>query len=117
MNTIKLSEYRIGIKFDKDLLEQNSCFTKILNVYILHDLDTWPRNPITNFKFKNCLFGATTIVKNAFSGYEITFDSAGFRSFENYFGRTFVIIMFAIIKILFIMIIIIFLLMEKKSNN
>ena len=80
----------------------------------MYDLDTWPRNPITNFKFKNCLSGATTIVKNVFSGYEITFDSAGL---ENYFARTFVIIMFAIIKILFIMIIIIFLLMEKKSNN
>ena len=95
-------------------VEQNNCFTKILNVYILYDLDTWPRNPITNFKFKNCLSGATTIVKNVFSGYEITFDSAGLRSFENYFARTFVIIMFAIIKILFIMIIIIFFVNGKE---
>ena len=24
----------------------------------------WPRNPTNNFKFKNCLFGATNIAKN-----------------------------------------------------
>ena len=67
LHSIKLSEYRIGIKFDKDPLaiEQNNYFTKISNVYIVYDLDAWPRNPINNFKFKNCLFGATNIVKNS----------------------------------------------------
>ena len=41
LNSIKLSEYRIGIKFDKDPLavEQNNYFSKIVNVYILYDLD------------------------------------------------------------------------------
>ena len=28
---------------------------KILNIFIVYDLDTWPRNSISNFKFKNCL--------------------------------------------------------------
>ena len=44
MNSIKLSEYRTGIKFDKDPLavEKNNYF-----------------------KFKNCLFGATDILKNS----------------------------------------------------
>ena len=67
MHSIKLSEYRIGITFDKDPLavEQNSYSTKIVNVYIVYDLDAWPRNPTNNFKFKNCLFGATIIVKNS----------------------------------------------------
>ena len=85
LNSIKLSEYRIGIKFEKDPLavEQNNYLTKIINVYIVYDLDAWPRNPTNNFKFKNCLFGATNIVKNSdkekyvYSGYGITFDSAG----------------------------------------
>ena len=40
-----------------------------------------------NFKFQNCSFGATNIVKNSnkekyvYSGYGITFDSAGSWSF------------------------------------
>ena len=85
MHSVKLSGYRIGIKFDTDTLavEQNNYLTKIVNVYIVYKLYTWPRNPTNNFKFKNCLFGATNIVKNSdkekyvYSGYGITFDSAG----------------------------------------
>ena len=40
LNSIKLSEYRTGIKFDKDALavEQNNYLTKIVNVYIVYDL-------------------------------------------------------------------------------
>ena len=47
LNSIKLSEYRIGTKFDEDPLaaEQKNYLTKIVNVYIVYDLDTWPRNP------------------------------------------------------------------------
>ena len=54
---------------------------KIENVYVLYNLDAWPRNPTTNFKSQNCLFGATSIVKNSdkekyvYSGYGITYDS------------------------------------------
>ena len=64
-HSIKLSGYRIAIKFDKDPLpvEQNNYLTKIVNVYIVYDLDAWLRNPTNNFKFKNCLFGATNVVK------------------------------------------------------
>ena len=68
----------MGIKFDKDPLavEQNNYSTKIVNVYIVYVLAASPRNPTNNFKFKNCLFGATNIVKNSdkekyvYSGYE-----------------------------------------------
>ena len=37
----------MGIKFDKDPLtvKQNSYLTKVVNVYIVYDLDAWPRNP------------------------------------------------------------------------
>ena len=64
-HSIKRSEYRIGMEFDKDHLavEQNNYLTKIVNVYIFYDLDTWARNPTNNFKFKNSLFGASNIVK------------------------------------------------------
>ena len=67
MHSIKLSEYRIGIKFDKDPLavEQNNYLCKIVNVYIVCYLDNWPRNLTNNSKSKNCLFGATSIVKNS----------------------------------------------------
>ena len=51
----------MGIKFDKDPLavENNNYANKIINAYIVYDLDVWPRNPTNNFKFKHCLFGAT----------------------------------------------------------
>ena len=56
--------------------------TKIVDAYIPYDLDVWPRIPTNNFRFKNCLFGAASIVNNSYkeknvhSGYGITFDSA-----------------------------------------
>ena len=45
LNSIKLSEYKMGIKFDKDPLtvKQNNYFTKIVNVYIVCDLDGCPK--------------------------------------------------------------------------
>ena len=51
-------------------------------------------HPTNSGKFKNCSSGATAIVKNSdkekyvYSGYEITFDNAGSRSFDNGFART-----------------------------
>ena len=38
---------------------------KIVNVYIVYDLDVWPRNPNSNLKLKNCLFGANNVVKKS----------------------------------------------------
>ena len=57
----------MGVKFDKDPLavEQNNYVSKIANVYIVFDLDAWPKNPTNDFKFKKCLFGETTVVKNS----------------------------------------------------
>ena len=89
----------MGIKFDKDpsAVEQNNYLNKIVNVYNVYDLDAWPTNPTNNFKFKNCLFGATNIVKNSdkekyvYSGYGITFDSEVSCSFDNDFARNAII--------------------------
>ena len=91
MDGIKVSGYRMGIKFDKGPLsvEQSNYCTKIVNVHIVYDLDAWPKNSTNNFKFKNCLFGATNIVKNSdkekyvYRGHGITFDSAGSWNFDN----------------------------------
>ena len=87
MHSIKLSEYRIGIKFDKDPLamKQNNYLSKTVRVYIVYDLDAWPRSLTSNFKFKNYLFGATSIVKNSdgYSRYGITFDNADSWNFDN----------------------------------
>ena len=47
------------------------------------------KNPTNNFKFKNCLFGAASVVKNGdkekyvYSGYGITYNSACSWSFDN----------------------------------
>ena len=66
LHSIKLSRYGMGIKYGKDTLgvEQNNFENKIVNFYIAYDLDFWSRNPTNNFKFRNCLFGAISIVKN-----------------------------------------------------
>ena len=67
LHTIKLFGYRIGIKFNKDLLaiEQNNYLTKIVNIYTVYELNDWSRNPTINFKFKTFQFGATNIVKTS----------------------------------------------------
>ena len=57
LHSIKLFAQRMGIKFDKDALtvEQNSYATKIVNAYIVHELDTWSKISLNNFKRENCL--------------------------------------------------------------
>ena len=63
---MKLSGYKMGIKFDKDPLatEQSNYLTKILNVYIVYDLDACPKIFPRDFTIKHCLFGASSIIKN-----------------------------------------------------
>ena len=97
--SIRIPGYKIGIKFDKDpsAVEQNNFTTKIINTYIVYDLDVWPRNLINNFKLKNCLFDATNIVKSSdkekwvYSGYGIAFDVADSWNFDNDFARNVII--------------------------
>ena len=56
----------MGINFDKDplVVEQNNYATKIVNSYIVCELDARLKVSLDNFKLKNCLFGPTDIVKN-----------------------------------------------------
>ena len=55
LHSIKPSGYNMGTKIDKYHLavQQNNYSSKIVNVYIVYELDTYPRNPTNNFKFKN----------------------------------------------------------------
>ena len=99
LHSIRLCEYRMGIKFDKDLLavEPNNYASKIVNGYIVYDLDAWPKVQLRNFTIKNCLFGATSIVKNSdkekyvYIGYGIAFDGKDKWSFDNDIARNIVI--------------------------
>ena len=89
----------MGIKPDKDpiAVEQNNYLTKIVNVNIAYDLDVWQKIPLWNFTVKNCLFGATSIVKNSDekkwvrSGYGIAFDGEGECIFGNDYARNVII--------------------------
>ena len=68
-----------------------------MNAYIAYDLDVSPNVPLRNFTLKNCLFGATNIVKNSdkekyvHSVYGITFDGKGSWSFGNAYARNVII--------------------------
>ena len=66
IHSIKISRYRKVTNFDKDPLavKRNNYTSKIINVYIVYDLNVWPRNPTKNFKLKNWFFGITNTGKN-----------------------------------------------------
>ena len=72
----------------------------IVNVYIVYDLDAWPRNSTNNFQFKNCLFGTTNTIENSdkekyvYSECGITFDSGHIWCFCNNFAGD--VIIFAV---------------------
>ena len=96
---VKYFRNKIGIQFNSTLLviEQNNYATKIANVYIVYDLDNWPKNPLRKITLKNCLFGSTNIVKNndkekyVYSGFGIAFDGKGEWSFGDDFARNVII--------------------------
>ena len=48
---------KIGIQFNStsSVIKQNNYTTKIVNVYIIYDLDNWAKNVLRNFTLKNCL--------------------------------------------------------------
>ena len=89
LHSMKLSVYRARIKTDNDVLAiiQNNYVTKIVNKYIVFELDVWRRIPLNNFKLKNCLFGATNTLTNkngeVYSGYGIAFVGASLYNFRD----------------------------------
>ena len=97
LHSIKCSEYKVGIKFDKEPLAivKNNYATKTVNANIPYELDTWPKIPLTSFKLNNCFFGVTNIVRKSdngklvHSGYGVTFSSSW--NFGNDFAKNVVI--------------------------
>ena len=51
LSSIEHSEYRIRIRFPL-AVEQKNYLSKIVNIYIVYDLDAWARNPTNNFKLR-----------------------------------------------------------------
>ena len=62
---IKYFEYKTGMQFDNTplVVERNNYKMKIVNVYIVYDLDYCPKNSLRNFSLKYCLFGTTNTEK------------------------------------------------------
>ena len=62
---IKHFRYKIVIQFNNIplVIEQNNYATTIKNIYIVYDLNGWPKIPLRNFILKNCFLGATNIEK------------------------------------------------------
>ena len=96
---IEYFENKIGIQFNNTplVVEKNNYTTKIVNVYIVYDLDNWPKSPLRNFTIKNCLFGATISVKHndkekyGYSGCGIAFDGKGYWNFNDDYARNAII--------------------------
>ena len=53
LHNIELVGYRIEIQFDSNILDvkQNIYANKIINAYIVYNLDTWQKIPLNNFEF------------------------------------------------------------------
>ena len=66
--------------------------TKIVNVYIVYDLDAWPkivlRNFIPVFFFVWSKVNTKNIEKSVYSGYKKAFDGKGQLSFGDYYARS-----------------------------
>ena len=68
---------------DPLVVKQNNYTSKIVNGYIVYDLDTWPNNLLKKFLLKNCLFSTTTTTKSndkekrVHRGYGIAFHGKG----------------------------------------
>ena len=52
--------YKMWIQFNTNplVISQKKFTNKIVNVYIVHDLNNWPKSPLRNFALKSCLFDA-----------------------------------------------------------
>ena len=57
LSNIKYFRKKIGIQFSSTplVIEQNIYTTKIVNVYIVYDLENWPKCPLRNSALQNCV--------------------------------------------------------------
>ena len=92
-----LADGRVILKFNNFVLVQKgfaSLYSNfILSLYIVYELNNWPRNTTNNFPLKICLFGTVQLVRNTinskftYNGRGIAFDGEGSWSFDNDFAR------------------------------
>ena len=88
-----LANGRVILKFDNSVLVQKNVSPRysnfVLNLCIVYELNTSPRNPTNNVILKNCLFGGGKLTRNAgkckftSNGWRIGFDGNGNWSFDN----------------------------------
>ena len=96
---VKYFRNKTGIQFNSTplVIEHNNHARKIFNIYIVYDLDNWPKNSLRNFALKNYFFGSTNIAKDndkeqyVYSSYGITFDRKCPWSFNDDFARNIII--------------------------
>ena len=82
---------KVILMFNNSVLVQKGSsslyITFILNLFIVYELNNWPRNPSNIFALKSCLFGTVKLVRHTikskftYNGQGITFDEEGFWSF------------------------------------
>ena len=83
---------KIRVKFNGSCLKQSNKISythkKIVNIYIVYEINKKDNTIISDPTLRNCLFGAVTLTKNAgidkygYSGYGIEFDRKGEFSFS-----------------------------------
>ena len=54
---------QVQLNNTSSVAEQNNYAMKIINGYIVYDLDNQPKIPLNNSTLKNCFFRATNIAK------------------------------------------------------
>ena len=60
-----LASSRVNLTFNNFVLVPKILYiTSILNLYILHELNTWSCNPTNNISLKNCLFGTVKLTRS-----------------------------------------------------
>ena len=102
-----LANVRLNLKINNSVLVQkkfSSLYSNfLLKLYIVYELNTWPRNPANNFTLKNCLFDTVKLVRNTikskftYNGRGIVFEGEGSWSFGNDFARNVAILVLIIV--------------------
>ena len=59
-----LANYRASLKFNNPALVKKGFSSLYSDLYIVYELNTWPRNPAINFILKNCLLDTIKLVEN-----------------------------------------------------
>ena len=88
----------LTILFSVLVQKNSSLFSNfIFNLYIVYELNNWPRNPTNNFSLENCSFGTVKSVRNTikskfiYNRRGIAFDGEGSRCFGNDYAGNVVI--------------------------